>query len=299
MTWPKELVVFIYAVLFTGSIAAMLWWQKRQRTLRKPFSDDIRLMRSAGETQLKQVLRFEEAAVVWLVLAAILPAAAGLLLLMAAAQLPAVLQWAGVMVAAVVFLGLFLVAARWFAGKTREMNNRYLGYFGERVVGEHLEPLKRQGWRIFHDVPAVADGDPSNLDHVAVGPQGVFAIETKTRRKGGVRPGFADHKVYFDGRSLVWPWGEDNHGLDQAERNAAWLAGALLAELGEQVPVAPLLTLPGWVVENKPSRDSRLCRVVNPHILPALLPGGPGILDTRQIAAIAAKLEARCRDVEY
>ena len=66
MTWPKELVVFIYAVLFTGSIAAMLWWQKRQRTLRKPFSDDIRLMRSAGETQLKQVLKFEEAAVVWL-----------------------------------------------------------------------------------------------------------------------------------------------------------------------------------------------------------------------------------------
>jgi hypothetical protein len=127
----------------------------------------------------------------------------------------------------------------------------------------------------------------------------VYVIETKTRRKGPARPGFEAHKVYFDGQALVWPWGEDNHGLDQAERNAIWLGEALHAELGERVHVLPILALPGWWVELKPARESRLCRVVNPKGLPKLLPGGAAVLDERQVASIAAKLEARCRDVEY
>ena len=88
-------------------------------------------------------------------------------------------------------------------------------------------------------------------------------------------------------------------GLEQAERNARWLATTLQAELGEPVPVTPILTLPGWWVEQKPSRDSRICRVANPKVLPALLPVGAVVLDQRQINAVAAKLEARCRDVEY
>jgi hypothetical protein len=214
-------------------------------------------------------------------------------------NLPQDFQFAGLAITIIAFIATFILAARWFAKKMRESGDRYLGYFGERVVAEHLEPLKRQGWRIFHDVPAAANGRSFNLDHVAVGPQGVFAIETKTRRKGGARPGFDDHKAYFDGRALVWPWGEDNHGLEQAERNAVWLAEALQAELGERVHVTPFLTLPGWWVENKPSRDSRLCRVVNSKGLAKFLPTGGVVLEARQIEAIAAKLEARCRDVEY
>jgi hypothetical protein len=179
------------------------------------------------------------------------------------------------------------------------MGNRYLGYFGERIVAEHLEPLKPEGWRVFHDVPGEHNGAKFNIDHVAVGPTGTYVIETKTRRKGGARPGFDDHKVYFDGRRLVWPWGEDNHGLEQAERNAVWLADTLKSELGERVNVTPMLTLPGWWVEMKPSRDTRLCRVTNPKGLPKLLPTGGTILSPQQIEAIAGKLEARCRDVEY
>mgnify|MGYP000447730379 CR=1 FL=1 len=47
-------------------------------------------------------------------------------------------------------------------------------------VAEALAPLTVDGCRIFHDVPAAA----FNLDHVIVGPTGVFALETKTRRAG-------------------------------------------------------------------------------------------------------------------
>jgi hypothetical protein len=214
-------------------------------------------------------------------------------------DVPGVMQWPWLILVLLVFIATYLAAARWFAKRVREGVNRYLGYFGERIVAEQLDPLKQEGWQIFHDVPAQNNGANFNLDHVAVGPGGVWVIETKTRRKGNARPGFDDHKVYFDGRELVWPWGEDSHGLAQAESSAMWLAKQIESELKTRIHVTPVLALPGWFVERKPSSDSRLCRVVNPKVLPDMLARDQGLLTRQQIDAIAAKLEARCRDVEY
>lgn len=299
MTTKQILLLFFYSVLFVGSVVAMLWWQKRQRKTRLPFGDDIRLMRTAGESQLKHVLKFDEDAFLWLIMAGSAPVGLALLGVMATTLLPHTLQWAGLALSAVLFIVTFILSAGWFAGKTSESHNRYLGYFGERMVAEHLDALKGLGWRVFHDVPASDNGRKFNLDHVAVGPTGVFVVETKTRRKGRARPGFEGHKVYFDGHSLVWPWGEDNHGLEQAEHNAHWLANLLQAELREAVPVTPFLTLPGWFVEMKPAQNPRECRVTNPKGLDKFLPNGAEVLNPPQIAAIAAKLESLCRDVEY
>ena len=42
----------------------------------------------------------------------------------------------------------------------------------------------RDGFAVFHDVP----GDKAfNVDHVVIGPQGVFAVETKGRGKPASR----------------------------------------------------------------------------------------------------------------
>jgi uncharacterized membrane protein (DUF485 family) len=299
MTWTSTIFFLGYVLCFSVGVAGMLWWHKRQRKTRLPFGEDLKLARNPGETQLRLVRKFEEDAIAYLIWAASVPAVIGLLLFTAATKLPATLIIPGVVAALVAFAASFILAARWYSGRARESFDRYLGYFGERVVAENLEPLKRAGWFVFHDIPAQNNGTPFNLDHVAVGPQGVFAIETKTRRKGNARPGFDDHKVYYDGRALIWPWGEDNHGLEQAERNAVWLAESLKKETGERVHVSPILTLPGWWVELKPSRESRMARVINPKGLPKVLSNGPAVLNERQVEAIAARLDARCRDVVY
>lgn len=278
---------------------AMIWWQRRQKKSRKPFGDELRLLRGPGETQLKLVQKFEEDMPMWGAIAAGIPAIIFATMLGWTRDIPATLQVAWLVIALVVFVATFILAARWFSAKTKESFDRHLGYFGERIVAEHLEPLKRQGWHVFHDVPGTANGHKFNIDHIAVGPTGVFVIETKTRRKSGARPGHDDHKVYFDGKVLIWPWGEDNHGLEQAERNAVWLSNSLKSEIGERVHVKPYLTLPGWWVEGKPGRDSRLCRVLNSKGLAKFLANGTTILDQKQIEIIAAKLDARCRDVEY
>ncbi len=55
------------------------------------------------------------------------------------------------------------------------------GETGERFVAEQLEELRSAGYRCFHDIQR----DSYNIDHVLVGPAGVFAIETKFRSTWG------------------------------------------------------------------------------------------------------------------
>ena len=69
------------------------------------------------------------------------------------------------------------VVCAWRIARTRQRIQRLrLARSGERAVGQHLERLRESGIHIFHDVP----GDGFNIDHVLVGEQGIFAVETKT-----------------------------------------------------------------------------------------------------------------------
>ena len=57
------------------------------------------------------------------------------------------------------------------------------GAVGEEEVGKIIDGMRAQGWRAIHDV-ATGSG---NVDHILVGPAGVFTIETKSRR-GAIDP---------------------------------------------------------------------------------------------------------------
>jgi hypothetical protein len=52
------------------------------------------------------------------------------------------------------------------------------GARGEESVGAILDELRSGGWYVIHDL-ALGRG---NIDHVLVGPGGVFAVETKSHR---------------------------------------------------------------------------------------------------------------------
>lgn len=57
----------------------------------------------------------------------------------------------------------------------RWMLNHLKGARGEEAVGRILESLEPRGFRAIHDL----DTGRGNVDHVVVGPTGVFAVETK------------------------------------------------------------------------------------------------------------------------
>src|SRR5207249_11066461 len=93
---------------------------------------------------------------------------------------------------------------------------------GEQAVAEALNDrsLVAASYTAFHDVQS--DGD-WNIDHVVVGPGGVFVIETKSRSRRKAKFDQQEHVVTFDGRTLRFPWCEDYKAALQAERNAEWV----------------------------------------------------------------------------
>jgi hypothetical protein len=286
-----------YAAVFLALLTGLVLWRKRRRKTRAPFPENARLLRGPGETLRRKLADLDERSVYEIAAALLLPLGVGLVLAHIAIRLDGPAQIIGLLVAAIGLLASLVFVIRRLVQGIERWSNTWLGYFGERIVAESLEPLKAAGFRIFHDVPAGDAKNPFNIDHVVVGPSGVFAIETKTRRKGRARAGFAEHQIIYDGQVLAYPWGEDRHGLDQAARQAAWLQSSLEQLLGQPVRVQPLLTFPGWMVI---TRAPGAVTVLNPkQISAALAVRGTPVLDERQIDLIARQLDARCRDVEF
>ncbi len=288
-----------YGLVFLALLIGAALWRRKNRKTRAPFPDNAKLLRGPGETLRRKLAALDEQIVYQLLAAFIVPLVVGCALAWIATHIsgPAQIIW---LVAAMLGLLLCLVLViRHLVAGIERWRNTWLGYFGERVVAEALEPLKAEGFRIFHDVPAGDATHPFNIDHVVVGSLGVFVIETKTRRKGRARAGFAENQIIYDGHVLAYPWGEDRYGLDQAQRHADWLSTWVEQLLGQPVPVQAILTFPGWMVI---SRARGEVTVLNPKQIPsavALPASGKPVLDTRQLDLISHQLDTRCRDVEF
>ncbi|MEV0093381.1 nuclease-related domain-containing protein [Streptomyces sp. NPDC050738] len=77
-------------------------------------------------------------------------------------------------------------------GRSSEWDSYYIGLGGERRVGRELERLTSQGWRVLHGVPKSNGGD---IDHLLIGPGGVFSINTKCHPGASVWVGDSMAKV--------------------------------------------------------------------------------------------------------
>jgi hypothetical protein len=135
------------------------------------------------------------------------------------------------------------------------------GLAAELATADGLQQLVPDGLMLFHDLPA----DGFNIDHVVVGHSVVFAVETKSRKKPA-KGGKDSARVRYDGKALSFPEHVETKPLEQAARQARWLADFLTGATGNPVRVIPVLALPGWYVELKASlpTSSNDVRVVNP-----------------------------------
>lgn len=163
----------------------------------------------------------------------------------------------GLIGCAVVFSAAFILNRR--LDRTNSLDNQdRLGIAGERVVAEALDDLKRDGYRVFHDVPPEREAKPgeslANYDHLIVGPAGVFVIETKTRSKLN---GANKIVVTADARVLVNGLEPDRCPLKQAQSLARAMRDTLASETAmRNLPVRPVVIFPGWWIEDKAYRDA-------------------------------------------
>lgn len=296
MTWPFWFFA-VYCILFTIACAGLGVWHIRKRRDRLPV--EFKLLRGPGETLRRSLAKFDENLIFhlggWAMLPLIIFGGASWLGLKAVKPETWTQLWVALGLVVLLFALALLYSIRRVVRGLFRYRSEWLGYMGERFVAEKIAPLEREGFRIFHDIPAEAGDREFNLDHVVVGPTGLWLIETKTRRKRHARPGFKDREVTFDGSQLIWPWGEDRHGLNQAEAEARWLSEEVKRLTGIEAAARPILALPGWWVNERKVAN---VRVLNPINIPSAIRGrGQRVLGDEQIDLIARQLEDRCRDV--
>jgi len=178
----------------------------------------------------------------------------------------------------------------------KKLRTYRLGYAGEVAVGQALNNLMLSGYRVFHDIP----GDKSfNIDHVVVGRNGVFALETKAKRKSKKIQGKTNHYVNYDGQTLKFDGEEvkNTSFIEQTKRNAKWLKNYIEKKAGVIVFVQPVLIIPGWfvnrLVKNNPVIVLGLNEVTN-----LLNINKNKMLTDTEITQITSALEKLCKDVD-
>ena len=162
-----------------------------------------------------------------------------------------------------------------------------LGIRGEKAVGQMLERLRADGYQVFHDIL----GEGFNIDHVIVGPQGTFTIETKTISK----PARGSVEVVFDGEKItVNGWTPDRNPVTQALAQSKWLHDMLQSSTGRSFWVQPAVVYPGWFVRET-IQESRVW-VLNPDRLRKKIQAQQQHLKPEDIALIADRIGSYVRN---
>ena len=161
------------------------------------------------------------------------------------------------------------------------------GIAGEQAVGQFLERLHADGYRVFHDVV----GPTFNVDHVLVGPAGIFTIETKTWSK----PMRGDARVTADADGLLIAGQRpDRDPIVQARAQAGWIAQQIKESTGRTFTVRPVIVFPGWFIDPSAQGLPKLW-VLEPKALPTFLRNEPRKMESSDVALASYHLSRMIR----
>jgi hypothetical protein len=152
------------------------------------------------------------------------------------------------------------------------------GAAGERRTARLLDPLERQGWAVLHDL--AVPGSRANLDHLVIGPGGVFVIDSKQYRG----------RLQLDPSGQLWRGRYPLAPTLRAVSFEADQAAQVLPDPG--VVVLPVVAVHGaqvpWgkvVVQGVP--------VIAARRLPSMLRALPPLLGPERITAVADQARVR------
>jgi hypothetical protein len=173
------------------------------------------------------------------------------------------------------------------------------GIAGEITVSHALDQLRVDGYDILHDLPFDrthdADdltGESPNIDHVAIGPGGVFTIETKFRSKG------KGEEIVFDGERLMIDGREVCEGaISQTLGNARRIGEILSNVTGRRVTAQPVLVFAGrWFIRDlRRAGDRNAIWVLNDDAIVKWIRNATPRLSGTDIALYATRLREYSR----
>jgi hypothetical protein len=193
------------------------------------------------------------------------------------------IRWLSPMPGPELLTAIALAAIGWASVKVRRaratIEQLKLGLDREREVADALEQLRDRGYRVFHDIP----GPGFNVDHLLVGPQGLFLVETRTR----VRPARGAGRIRYDGEALIVAGQRGDRDLiQQAMAQARWVADLVSDSSGRNCFVRAVVLFPGWFVERLARTTS--VWVLNPKLLAIAVDREPTRLGPEDIQLVAS-----------
>lgn len=282
--------IIIGTFLFLLALLYALRLYQKQKKLRSPFTKD--LLRSPGQSFFVRLDAINEELMVYFVFALLGPLAIYSVHFSISYFAAVEEDHLRLIVSGAAGLGIFVYSTYKVIKLRRERKKMRFGYEGALVVGQELDQLMHDGFHVYHGFPA----DKFNIDHIVVGPKGVFAVETKARSKPNTKKRVEDAPVEYDGRMLYFPKGNDFETIDQAKLKASWLSNWLGKAIGEPIAARALVALPGWLVKRTSSEG---IPVVNPKQFPSLFEHiKPRPLSESMITRINHQIDQKCRDIE-
>ena len=280
-----------YSLFYCVTIISIIYFlvsrSKKFKLHKKPVGKGEKMHREAGHSLSIALESKQEKLLLLLVCVIVLP-----ICLITGAPNGWEWYWTIPILLILAYIGALLIRARLL-----HLSDLSLGLQGERLVGETINWLMKDGFDVFHDYPIDPNGKSGNIDHIVVGPNGVFAIETKAVRKPTDDSIAKNYEVSFDGKSLKYPhFSTKRGGMTQAIHNAQFLSKELSASLDEPIQVHPILTLPGWFVDS--SSKSPLS-VLNPKNIRANILRKDSVIDESLQRKIAHRIKERCQDVSF
>jgi Nuclease-related domain len=153
------------------------------------------------------------------------------------------------------------------------------GAAGERRTARLLAALGRYGWTVLHDL--AVPGSRANLDHLVIGPGGVFVIDSKQYRG----------RLQLDASGRLW---HGRYPLAPTLRAVSFEADRAAQVLADPQVVVPIVAVHGaqvpWgkvVTQGVP--------VVSARRLPSMLRQLPAVLGPERVAAVASQARIRFR----
>ena len=147
------------------------------------------------------------------------------------------------------------------------------GCKGEELVAKRLAKLGPE-WKVIHSIPVGTKG--TDIDHLVIGPGGVFSLNTKNHL--GKRVWVHTEVVKVNGQSRDYPRLSE-HEADKTSRILSAACGFAVGVTGVVVVLASALEFGG-----QPTR----ARVVGRKEIARWLRARPAVLDATAVAAIYA-----------
>jgi hypothetical protein len=311
-TWVHILGAFGGMGLFIGGVVLLYRfkeWRRESRRERPPQSEKI--LRPAGWSSMQE---FDEVferlmfaflwgvaggAMVGVMLGGFVPIVQVVVLGQATwGQVARVPQF---YLGAILWVGGLLWAVFWFVRFSElldEVRHWRFGMRGEQAVAEKLSDreLAAAGYVVFHDLVRESGKKRWNVDHVVVGPGGVFVLETKARSKRKATRKQDEKDVIYDGKSLQFPWCVDWEAVPEVQRNADWVRELIKNVAPDGILVQPVIVVPGWFVVSKGNYP---VKAMPANYLVGYLTREKPVYSAKELRGVVDKLGDRCRDLEF